>query len=59
MICSDCKENDRSWSTSLHYRCNNEKCENCFDVKPVEHEIKYFPIFYIKKRIKKNLEKSL
>jgi hypothetical protein len=86
--CSDCKENDRSWSTSLNYKCNNERCENCniksltvccncmgeyddtmeFDMgycmpcsnrlreeleQEQEQEIKYFPIFYKKKVIKK------
>ena len=30
MICSNCKENDRSWSCSLNYKCDNTKCENCY-----------------------------
>lgn len=26
--CSDCRENDRSFSFSLYYKCQNNHCEN-------------------------------
>lgn len=26
--CSDCRENDRCFSMTLHYRCENTYCEN-------------------------------
>ena len=31
--CSECKENDRSWSGRLDYKCANSKCFNCYVVE--------------------------
>jgi hypothetical protein len=30
--CYSCRENDRSWSTSLSYRCTTKSCENYVDI---------------------------
>jgi hypothetical protein len=30
--CYSCKENERSWSTSLSYRCKSKSCENYIDI---------------------------
>ena len=30
--CYSCKENDRSWSLSLNYRCKTKTCENYIDI---------------------------
>lgn len=44
--CSDCKENDRSYNFSLHYKCQNDWCENY--VAPLCMEIKVSPCIEIK-----------
>lgn len=39
--CYQCKEQNRSWSNRMDYKCKNKCCEN--------YIIKYYPLFYIKK----------
>ena len=34
--CSDCRENEKSFRNNLHYKCQNDYCENY--IKPVEQK---------------------
>ena len=36
--CYSCRENDRSWSLSLTYRCIKKWCENYLDLEPITKE---------------------
>ncbi len=58
-FCIDCKENDKSYSSCLYYKCLDETCDNFIPSLIPETHIKKLKKVYRQMKITKYLGKNI